>query len=130
MFILVSMTFVLSTQSIAVPYIKKGMMNNVPYATGGVGIGERHQMEKMAHAYNLKLVFAVMNGNYLADVSVAIAEPGGEVLVNTEANGPWLLADLPEGTYEVAARCRHEKKVRVVEVGRQSKTVMFHWTTD
>jgi hypothetical protein len=130
MLIFASMSLFFSQQSLAVPYIQKGAMNGVAYATGGVGIGERQTMEKMAPAYNLKLVFAMTNGHYLADVSVAIAKPVGQVLVHTDANGPWLMADLPEGSYKIAVRCRHEKKVRMVEVGPKAQTVMFHWTGD
>ncbi len=128
--ILAFMATALTTQSLGTPYIKEGLMNGVSYAAGGVGVEERKIMEKMAHRFNLKLVFAVNKGDYLASVSVAIAKPTGEVLVNTVADGPWLLADLPNGTYEVTARCRHDKKVRQVKVNGGLRTVMFHWSQD
>jgi hypothetical protein len=44
--------------------------------SGGVGIGERKAMEEIAERFNLKLVFAVMSGQYLSNIFVKIYKNG------------------------------------------------------
>ena len=82
--------------------IDKTKMNGMECISGGVGIGESQQMEKIAPAYNLKLVFAVDSGSHLAGVTVSITNSSGKELM-TVADGPWVLANVPQGTYKIEA---------------------------
>jgi hypothetical protein len=70
--------------------------------SGGVGIEERMR-ETLADDYNLKLEFAVAQGNYLGDVSVRITNADGAVVMDAKSSGPWFLTKLPPGTYGVQA---------------------------
>jgi hypothetical protein len=107
--------------------IQKGKTNDVEYMAGGVGIGERQAMEEMAKDYNLKVVFAKVQGNYLADIPVAIMKPTGEKVLETLANGPWLFAKLPYGEYTVKAKYNGVERTRTLMVGRELRVAMFHW---
>jgi hypothetical protein len=119
--------FLLASASSAFVDIQKGKTNDVEYMTGGVGIGERQAMEEMAKGYNLKMVFAKVEGNYLADIPVAIMKPTGEKVLETVTNGPWLFAKLPPGQYTVKATYKGQERTRTMELGRAMKVAMFHW---
>lgn len=67
---------------------------DVQVLTGGVGEGERKQLEAQAREHNLKLVFTMSTGNYLAEVPFQI-ERGGKVIVEETAKGPWAFVKLP-----------------------------------
>lgn len=97
------------------------------YLAGGVGLEERSRLENMAKDYNLKLVFALLSGEYLADITVEIQDSTGKHLVAASSNGPWLFAKLPAEEYRVTAAYYSRKQVREVKVGRELQTVMFHW---
>ncbi len=66
---------------------------------GGITSEERESAPKEGS----KLSFFVRAGNYLSNVSVVVRDQAGQVLVDTVTNGPWLILDLPNGTYQVTA---------------------------
>jgi hypothetical protein len=67
--------------------------------SGGVGLEEREQ----APANGTRLVFIDSTGDYLSNINVTVRQPGGPVLVNTTAPGPFLVLGLPQGRYIVRA---------------------------
>lgn len=108
-------------------FIEKGAIDGVQYLSGGVGLEERAAIEGMAKDYNLKLVFALFSGECLSNLMVGIKDAHGKLLLHTESNGPWFLANIPAGQYKITVSYGDEKKVRSVEVGKGLRTVMFHW---
>ena len=58
---------------------------------------ERAAIEGMAKNYNLKLVFALFSEEYLSNLMVGIKDARGKLLLHTESNGPWFLANIPAG---------------------------------
>ena len=105
------------------------MADGIPYMSGGIGLGERKDLRQMEKKYNLKLVFALDDGKYLALVDVLIEDASGNKLLEATSQGPWFYAKLPEGTYSVTATTMQGKtKKRQVQVGRQDrKEVTFTW---
>lgn len=103
--------------------------SGIPYLSGGVGMGERDDLrERLSRDYNLKLVFAIEEGNYLADVGVVIKNSEGNVLMEATSKGPWFFTKLPEGDYQVTATSEGkslEKSVHVDTTGQ--KEVAFYW---
>lgn len=100
----------------------------VAYIAGGVGESGRAEIEAVQDQYSLKLVFAYTNGEFLAQVKVVISDAAGKTLVSTDADGPWLLVDLPAGTYKVAATVNGETKTEQVSVPASGlKTVNILW---
>ncbi len=111
--------------------INKGNFRGTPWISGGVGEGERkYLVEEYADDYNLKLEFAVAQGNYLADVWVRITKPTGEIVVRGLSDGPWFMTKLPAGTYQVEAMGFGETFEKTVEVPAAGlHTVVFNeWT--
>ncbi len=85
-----------------IPLVEPRVENDVPYITGGVGIEERDAMrEALAGDYNLKIVLATKSGPYLSNIPVRIMDAAGNVMMETDNNGPWIYVNLPSGKYTV-----------------------------
>jgi hypothetical protein len=67
--------------------------------SGGIGEESMRDLVLRKHAYNLKFVFTLLEGDYVADVAVNIADEAGRKVLEHVANGPVLLARLPAGRY-------------------------------
>lgn len=99
---------------------------SIPTVTGGVGLESADEIKPQQANFNLKFVFTLMEGDYVADVSVKIADAGGKVMLEQMVEGPILMARLPAGsyvatvTYEGAVQTRkialHEKGMRTEQV--------------
>jgi hypothetical protein len=107
--------------------IKAETIDGIPYATGGVGKEERAAMEKMSRDYNLKIVFAKQNGAFLVQIPVFVRNMQGNVLIETQSNGPWFMTKIPKGQYKITAGPRPNEKTRTITVGEKCKTVRFVW---
>lgn len=101
---------------------------DIAYASGGIGISEREQMQAMLADYSLKLAFAVEgSGAYLSDVSVTLLRGEDRVFEVTDV-GPWLLVKLPAGRYRVVAVSgarTQEAMIEVPESGLASAVLRF-----
>ncbi|MFW5836880.1 MAG: hypothetical protein ACOCVM_02655 [Desulfovibrionaceae bacterium] len=105
-------------------------LGDVEYLTGGVGKGERSFLERVVDQgeYDLKLVFAVKDGAYLADVIVEIRNLKGDLLANAVSKGPWFFVGLDPGMYKVSATVGDVRLTKKVQVpGRGMKEVCFLW---
>ena len=98
----------------------------IPTVTGGVGLESADEIKPQQANFNLKFVFTLMEGDYVADVAVKIADAGGKVVLEQMVEGPILMARLPAGnyvatvTYEGTAQTRkialHDKGIRTEQV--------------
>jgi len=78
--------------------------NGVIFVSGGIGDEGIEAIHEIERDYNLRLLFAVQgSGNYLSRVYVKILDQSGRTLVETMSNGPYFLANLSPGTYQVVA---------------------------
>jgi hypothetical protein len=97
------------------------------HLSGGVGLEDRQRLEEMASDFDLKLVFAEPDGDYLADVPVMIEDGHGIVVLHATSRGPWFYAKLPPGRYTVAIPQAGAQYTRSVEVPRHGqKEVLIH----
>ena len=108
----------------------QGTYLGTPWVSGGVGKSSREQLKKEYDDYNLKLEFAVADGNYLADVAVSISTPDRAPVLRAFSTGPWLMTKLPAGTYEVVVNGYERTFTDKVQVPAEGmKTVIFNdWT--
>ena len=103
----------------------------VTVVTGGISTDVVDHMRAIEKDFNLKMVFALNNGEYLADVKVQVIDPSNHVVIDTLTDGPWLLARLPAGSYQVHATYGSTMERRVVAVAPASlKTLDFRWPTE
>ena len=105
--------------------------SGVTYVSGGAGTEAVDRLRSMERDFNLKLVFALNNGEYLADVRVTVVDAANKVVLDTMSEGPWFLARLPAGTYQVNAAYGRSVERRSVALGATSlRTVDFRWATE
>lgn len=94
--------------------------------SGGFGKSQRDAMRALEDEFNLKLVFALESGQYLGDVGVIITR-SGEPVLDVISKGPWFMADLPEGAYNVTATYEGISNTMSVTVGEQMTTRTMKW---
>lgn len=75
--------------------------DGVRYACTGVGAESRD--DPRWREFAAKVVFAASNGGYLADVNTRVADGQGRTVLETRDCGPWLLLDVPQGSYRINA---------------------------
>ena len=103
----------------------------VTYVSGGVATESLDRLAAMTRDFNLKLVFATKSGEYLSDVKVTIADASGKTMLETMSEGPWLLARLPRGNYQViASNSGNAITQRVAVNDGRVKTVDFRWSSE
>lgn len=103
----------------------------VSYVSGGVGTDSIDRLNSLAGDFNLKLVFALKSGAYVSDVGVVIADAAGKTLLDTTSNGPWFLARLPAGNYQVVATLAGNAVKRRVAVGAAKLTTLdLRWASE
>lgn len=104
---------------------------NVQFVTGGVGLDESNSMKASEKDYSLSLVFAQREGNqsvYTADVPVTITDSKGTTVLQTTTNGPYLLVQLPPGSYKISSTYNGKEIVRQATVSKGSHNrAVFEW---
>ena len=73
---------------------------NAPSWSGGIGEDAVAEIRAKQAEFNLKFVFTLMEGDYVADVAVKIADGAGKVVLEKTSEGPILMTKLPAGRYE------------------------------
>jgi hypothetical protein len=78
--------------------------------------------------HNVKLVFALNTGNYVADVGVKVKDAKGQTVIDGVSDGPWLYAKLPPGHYTATATYNGQSVTRQFSVGSSGQRVAyFRW---
>jgi hypothetical protein len=98
------------------------------FVTGGIGLEERARLSQEEKTANLKLVFTEPLGSYVSDIAVTVTDRKGNVVLETNSAGPWLIARLEPGSYKVVAQDNYMRQVRMVNLGRGLRKLHFHMT--
>ena len=123
----------LSTQaaggSVSGPNKSQDTRASASAVAGGVGINARARLsDQAAPEHNVKLVFALDTGNYVADVHVTVKNKSNKTVIDGDAHGPWLYAKLPAGTYNATASYEGQTITQQFTVGRGGQRVAyFRW---
>ena len=121
-------TPVFSADSAALP--AEMTQNGLRYVTGGIGADAVAAFKQAAPKYPLELLFAqkaTPNDVYLAEVKVMIRQ-SGKVMLDAKSGGPFLLAQLPPGKYQIEASSEGVVKQQAVEVVKgKHQRVVFVW---
>ncbi|MEO0426916.1 MAG: hypothetical protein AAF160_05660 [Pseudomonadota bacterium] len=105
----------LAALALLMPFTAEAQQPN--YLCSGLGLERTEEEANFRHS--LKLVFAQTDGHFIADVDATIVRDGGAVLTET-CPSPWLLVDLPSGSYTVTATYGGETKSATLRVGTSS----------
>ena len=104
---------------------------SVTYVSGGIGQEEAQAFEAAAALYPLTLEFAIKHtprAEYTADVHVVVTNAQGVRVLDTNSEGPFLLAKLPAGHYTVTAERHQQTLTRSVHVATHKPTHgIFLW---
>lgn len=102
--------------------------DGINYVSGGVGLDAEERLPEQQKNFNLKLMFTLVEGNYLADVNVVVADAKGNKLIKHLADGPFFMAKLPQGQYTVSATYEGNTQTRRVNVSTgHLNTVHLRW---
>lgn len=108
-----------------------GAQQHVSFASGGIGASSQENLRARERDFNLKLVFTLAEGDYLADVNVVIRDPGGRIVLQHRAPGPFFMARLPGGSYQVNTTYEGRTQSRNVSVGGgYLRTEHFRWPSN
>ena len=95
-----------------------------PLLTGGVSEEEREAMRQDIAPYNVWLVFVERDtGNYVTGVKVSVIDANENAVVDTVADGPWLLAQVPPGQYKVRTADGQEQAI-TAGTGARAMTIL------
>jgi hypothetical protein len=101
----------------------------ISYLSGGVGKPERDQLRAMEKDFNLKLVFTLADGKFVASVRVVVSDAKGRKLLEHVADGPYFLARLPAGHYSIAATFAGKTETRKIDVAAgRLRTEQLRWS--
>ncbi len=108
----------------------------VCYISGGISSDEIEQFKSHAKEYLLEIVFVQKADpqdsdrpeEYLAEVQLQIKDSKGNVVVDTMTEGPFFLADLPLGKYQITADHDGVIKKNVVKISaKKHQRIVFLW---
>lgn len=110
------------------------LKDGIPYLTGGIGAGEAQAFKAEFARHSLALTFARRvdgHNEYLASVPVAIWDSGGSKVFEVLTEGPYLLVDLPAGTYRIVATHDGKEKQSTIRIaaGKHAEFV-FVWSDE
>ncbi len=99
--------------------------NGIRYVSGGIGIEERAWLAAHGKEFNTHATFAVVpGGEFVADVQVQILAGDGKTVLNTTANGPQLMAQLPAGGYQLVATHDGQTLKRAFTVSKAARSTL------
>lgn len=105
----------------------------IRYVSGGVGEGERAELNALSNQFNLRVLFAMQgSGEYLSAVQMNILDARGETILTAESKGPWFFAQLTPGDYTVEAsisgEARRQPQRQTVQIkGSGQSRLEFRW---
>lgn len=108
------------------------MAHGVEYMSGGIGSDEAKLMETVSPRWPASFEFAIKDhkgADFAADVHITVRDSSGVALLdNVVSGGPFMVARLEPGTYQVEARLRGQvlKQQLRVEAGAPAKAT-FLW---
>ncbi len=126
-----SMAFagILSTAQAGLPPVQQ--QGSVQYVSGGIGLDESEAMKAAAKDYPLALTFAAQRdgkADYVANVAVTISDAQGKSVLQTTAEGPYMLVKLPAGNYKISATYNGQAQQREVSVQNTGTArAVFEW---
>lgn len=103
----------------------------VRYTSGGIGSDESSAMKAAASSWPLSLEFAIKTGaqaEYASNVHVLLKNGQGATVLKATSQGPFLLAEVPPGSYRLEATLDGNTLQREVAVRKgQAAHVMLEW---
>ena len=99
------------------------------WVSGGIGEDERVDMLMLLPDYNLRVLTAAeKSGAYLAGAEVVVRDATGRAVLEAELAGPFLLARLAPGKYEMQATYGGKAQTRTFTIAASGRRELFlYW---
>lgn len=105
-------------------------VGDVTYLSGGIGKSESVAMRGSAKNYALEIVFVEKSGTleeYLSEVKLQIQDSSKNSVLDIDTEGPYFLANLPQGKYLVSADYKGEVKTQLVTISKKKHAKLVFW---
>lgn len=117
------------SQSSTAAALQPQHQGNVTFVSGGAGDDDRAALKQVESQYNVRLLFAARDGDYLADVDVTLADAQGNAVLDTIADGPIFYAHVPPGRYKLTVSNEGQSQSRDIAVGTGGAVSQdFYWS--
>lgn len=124
----IAASLLLGASALGQPVVRE--VGTVRWVSGGITGEERAELILLLPDHNVRIVTAAAgSGAYLADVSLLVRTAGGAPVIETRLDGPWLLARLPPGRYQLTltfGEVVQHRSLDVPAVGRRE--AYFYWS--
>lgn len=103
---------------------------DITYLTGGIGKAESVAMRANAKNYALEIIFVEKFGAleaYLSEVKLQIIDTSKNTLLDMDTKGPYFLANLPQGKYQVTAEYKGTVKTQLVSISKKKHSKLIFW---
>ncbi|HWE75089.1 MAG TPA: hypothetical protein VG328_18150 [Stellaceae bacterium] len=109
------------------PVLQAQQQGNIIFVSGGAGDEDRDALRQVENQYNLRLMFAARNGDFLANVAVTLSDARGNALLDTIAEGPIFYARVPPGRYRLTVSNQGQAQSRDISIGNGAIRQDFYW---
>jgi hypothetical protein len=116
-------------QQQSTPALQAQQQGNITFVSGGAGDEDRDALKQVENQYNLRLMFAARNGDFLANVAVTLSDTRGKALLDTIAEGPIFYAHVPPGRYRVTVSNQGQSQTKDITVGAGATRQDFYWAS-
>jgi hypothetical protein len=109
------------------PALQAQQQGNITFVSGGAGDEDRDALKQVESQYNLRLLFAARNGDFLANVAVTLSDTRGNAVLDTIADGPIFYARVPSGRYRLTVSNEGQAQSRDISIGGGAVSQDFYW---
>jgi hypothetical protein len=109
------------------PALQAQQQGNITFVSGGAGDEDRDALRQVENQYNLRLMFAARNGDFLANIAVTLSDARGNAVLDTIADGPIFYAHVPPGRYRLTVSNQGEAQSRDISIGNGAVRQDFYW---
>jgi hypothetical protein len=114
-------------QQPSTPALQAQQQGNITFVSGGAGDEDREALKQVESQYNLRLMFAARNGDFLANVGVTLSDAHGKAMLDTIAEGPIFYAHVPPGRYRLTVSNQGQSQSKDINVGAGATRQDFYW---
>jgi len=111
------------------PALEAQQQGNITFVSGGAGGEDRDALKQVENQYNLRLLFAARNGDYLANIAVTLSDARGNAVLDTIADGPIFYARVPPGRYRLTVSNQGQSQSRDISIRNGAVRQDFYWAS-
>ncbi len=116
-------------QTPSTPALQTQQQGNITFVSGGASGDDRDALKQIESQYNLRLMFAARNGDYLANIAVTLSDARGNAVLDTIAEGPLFYAHVPPGRYRLTVSSQGQSQNRDLTIGNGATRQDFYWAS-